>query len=131
MSVDVEKLIAEITQRVVHEVLEALAVPTVVADEYPDWDEYVAPAAVRVEEPVEEPRLSSLRSLSKGAVDPLVEDDEDDLSPGTSTGGVVPLSMTAFQDRRGGFDPRSNPAWFTKQYEREVMLPSRMAPKGA
>lgn len=131
MSVDVDKLVAEITRRVVHEVLEALAVPTVVEDEYPDWDEYVAPAAVTVEEPVEEPRLSSLRLLSKGAVDPVVEDEDEELSPGISTGGVVPLSMDSVGERRGGFDPRSNPAWFTKQYEREVMLPSRVAPKGA
>jgi hypothetical protein len=131
VAVDVEKLIADITRRVAQEVLEALAVPQRVEDEYPDWDEY-APDPV---EDVAPSGVSSLRSRLQGevepAVDELAEDEDVELSAGTSAGAVAPLLTDVSLERRGGFDPRSNPNWFTVQYQRDVVLPSRAAPKGA
>jgi hypothetical protein len=133
VAVDVEKLIADITRRVTQEVLEALAVPQRVEDEYPDWDEYVADVAAV--EDVAPSGVSSLRSRLQGevepAVDELAEDEDVELSAGTSAGAVAPLLTDVSLERRGGFDPRSNPNWFTVQYQRDVVLPSRAAPKGA
>lgn len=141
MSVDVEQLVAEITRRVVHEVLEALAVPTTVEDDYPDWDEYVDKSGVLAEPAYEAGlsgqlgRVSPLRARLQGELEPAIEElpeDEDieALAAGTSAGDVVPLSVDSFGERRGGFDPRANPSWFNAQYQRDVVLPSRVAPKG-
>ena len=108
-------------------------------DDYPDYDEFpidppthreaavsTAQVTVTVDEP---PGPSPLRSLLRGGQHtPLVEDDDDTIAPGTSTGDVVPLAANPDQFRvSSGFDPRANPEWFAANYRRDVLvhLPGR------
>lgn len=124
MSVDVDELIKKIAAEVTKQVLAVMQPKP--ADDWPEWDEFnqVEPDVPVVSGP------SVLRSRLNGAVD-LVEDDDDDdvIEAGVNTGNVTPLKLDTFDNRRGGFDPRSNPGWFDVQYQREVVLPSRAAPR--
>lgn len=123
MSVDVEALIQKITAEVTKQVLAAVASEPTVDEEWPEWDEFNGVQDVAVSP-------SPLRSRLSGVVDDVIDDDEDDeVTQGTMTAGVVPLGETAVSQTHGGFDPRSNPSWFEVQYRREVLLPSRVVSK--
>lgn len=130
MSVDVEALIQKITAEVTKQVLAAVASES--SDDWPDWDEFNQ----MVESPVDSSdssesitSTSSLRSRLSGITEEIVEDEEDEISQGTTVGSVAPIVASTFDNQRGGFDPRSNPSWFEAQYHREVVLPSRVAPR--
>ncbi len=133
MSVDVEALIQKITAEVTKQVL--AAVSSEPSDDWPDWDEFNQ----MIESPVDSSdssesitSTSSLRARLSGVTDEIAEDEEDgedEISQGTAVGTVAPIAVSTFSNQRGGFDPRSNPSWFEAQYHREVVLPSRVAPR--
>lgn len=125
MSVDVDELVRKITAEVTKQVLATIVLESKDSEEWPEWDEFN-----QIEEDVKpvEVKPSPLRSRLSGIAEEVVEDDEEEISQGVSTGNVTPI--TGFSEsHRGGFDPRSNPSWFEAQYRREVLLPSRAAPK--
>jgi hypothetical protein len=140
VSVDVDALVAKITEEVTKQVLAAMGTLPGGDEVWPEWDEYnteidvavvnnvvpVVPVAPVVSESV-------LRSRLRGVTEQIVDDDDDDskvIEPGTNTGNVMPLSSpNSFEMQRGGFDPRSTPGWFDVQYQRDVVLPSRVAPR--
>ena len=137
MSVDVDELIRKITAEVTKQVL---AVVQPEPDDWPDWDEFnqvdsindspINDSPINDSSSPKEPVVSALRSRLGGEIDAIVEDDdEDEISQGTMTAGVMPISADTFDNRRGGFDPRSNPGWFDVQYRREVVLPSQAVPR--
>lgn len=136
MSVDVDALVQKITAEVTKQVLAAIGPQP--DDDWPDWDEFnlidssdsgdSSDSVIAVDSPVEPPKPSSLRSRLNGVTEEIAEDEDDEVSQGVSTGDVAPIAVP-FDNRRGGFDPRSNPSWFEVQYQREVVLPSRVAPR--
>lgn len=130
MSVDVDELVRKITAEVTKQVLAVIAPEP--DDDWPDWDEFNQSDSIIDDSIIDDSMNgdsfnshgSSLRSRLNGVTEEIVEDEDDEISQGTSTGNVTPI-VTPFDNRRGGFDPRSNPSWFEAQYHREVLLPSR------
>ena len=130
MSVDVEALVRQITEEVTAKVLAAISSEPSDSNDWPEWDEFN-----QLNDSIDSvdsinTNQSFLRDRLHGNIEPVVEDDDDELTAGTSAGNVVPLSTSNDDFRRGGFDPRANPTWFNVQYQRDVVLPSRVAPKG-
>ena len=136
-----DELIRKITEEVTSQVLLVITSESseIKDQSWPDWDEFnhldYTVESVESNDSVESNEStnhSSLRNRLNGNVDPIIEDDEVELTAGTSAGTVAPLVTSGMDDfRKGGFDPRANPNWFNVQYQRDVVLPSRVAPKGA
>lgn len=83
-------------------------------DSWPDWDEYGGVDPQPAAPPV--PFPSPLRARMQGV-------EEMEIEQGTVTGDVVPLGTG--EARGAGFDPRGNPAWFERNYVRDVLIHTR------